>query len=679
MSEINTGTGNGPATVSVEVAHGRNRDLRVEYLGLEKQLTEPGVTPEVVRRVKYRQARILDQVVKANAGLVQQFVSPFSNEASSAVEDYRQEGFLSMIDAWKRWDPESAPFASFAWHYVRGAVNRSVRLIEKPQINYNEWSAIPTVRATRTRLATTLGREPSVQEVATATGLYPGVVERALTPSPTSLDAPLRGEEDGASLYGVIANRAIEATADVDTSLVVRCAELLDARQLPVWLLRTGMAGSTPLDLASVSALTVIDRETCRRLDLTSHASLTARHGEKFVASTTPIEVIMAAYRSATSGLRPTLTQLEAIRDDIFALTPADQTAARVGMSLAQLIDVVSALGTWLARGAKSAVVTDFVPVERAAQAALHQPAVVLTSQKRPGAVTQTAQEGLFGPVPEKRRASSKKKRRSVKRTAKSGRTVLIPSGYVKSKEQARDVRRALATIVAQYPNQSTLTRFLARVYPLDTQALRGEVVMLTWRLATLNRLGGLDVAYVPRFLHSIADAYDTLELARQRALDGLSSLLDPTVTDLDVLSDAVVKAQWLAEREMLRIGDAIKLVRDGSSHDLVAREREYLARRVNADLVVPTDVASLTEGQARRITEAAGLAVDRPDERVRTRLRDQLVELGLSTDLDQLLPMAIAFDTRGDLESFIEVLAGRAAGDPEWETRLATLATGLA
>jgi hypothetical protein len=654
--------------------------------------------------------RLMESVFTENAGLIQQFVKPFSNQQSVDLEDHRQAGRLALWKAWLEYDPDGAPFGSYSRNYIRGAVNRSVRIVEKPQITYSEWSAIPEIREAKSSLLETLDREPTVDEIAASTGLTPGVVGRAITPRPASLDAMFATSDDAqGSLYSVVADEeddqetdnpatGIALSADLanDDGLLASVTAGLSPRQLFVWLLRTGFSGTAPLDLAFVASLSGIDRETCRRLDSAAQVSVTTLlSSPSFSASVTPVTdvpledlVKIDEYRAAQlAEFRPTVDQILIIRDDIFALVPASETAQKVGFTLLQLIDVVAQLGTWVARSAKNTFRMEIIPAERASQTALHQPAQILADASRKRAYLVEGQTGFFDegvakPLKEKTKKATRAKRKGLllqKWSHKRPKIVLVPQGYTKSSDQVRDIRKALATIVTQYPDRDAAVRFLARVYPLGRQTMRGELVLQTWRYATFGRLGQMELVNdSPRFLRSIAEAYDVLDVAIIRSREGLQTLIDPSVTDAVVLRDACAKAFWLAERDINRIVHVLDATPATVGNAFLDKERTSLRKHVNEnpDRFYGVNAASLTEGQVRRITDANGLSVETPDVRLRASIREQLVDLGLSSDIDQLLPQALAAASHGDLDSFVEILKDRQAGDPLWEERLVALVT---
>lgn len=679
MAETTSGPAlRGPlTTVTTADRHAKNRERRVEYLELERQLSEGDdtLTPRARARVEQRMRALVSAAVSENMGLVDLVARKFLNSRTSSAEDFMAAGTAALWEAWMMWDPDrGTPFSQFAKPYIKGAVNREVNRQEKPHLPYSTWTNIPKVTAAQTKLAAQLGRAPKVEEIAAAASLTPSMVETAMAPRPTSLDAPLRGsDEPGASLYAVVASQeASTVVAFEDDDLLSRIATALEQRPLVAWLLRHGLAGSGARDLSEIQALTGVGRETCRRLvetaDLTVADALAHR-----VPLTSPVVEDLAAiaegYRRTARGFRPTLEQLVIIRDDICSLTTAEETAARLGFDLEDLLDLVARLGSWIAKGRKEKPNTTYVPTAKAVQTALHQPSPQEPHASSAPKAPRAEQDTLFDTGPAKTRRPAKVKP-TPKASTPAPKEVQIPFGY------GVNIHRSVGFVVVFFPTRDTLSRFLAREYPQGS-TLTGDLVMLVWRLVRLGRFGDLErVNDNAAWLRLVAEAYETLDVGLTRAREGVVTLLSNEV-DLDEVESAATKAAWLAEREFSRLRGAIALVHeDPSARPALERARRELCRYLSThDDLVPAGVRDLREGQARRVAEAAGLTVDVTDERLRAQVRERLHTLGLGADADLLVPRAIDFAARGELDAFFAVMEDRAGGDPAWESRLAVLA----
>ena len=148
----------------------------------------------------------LEAFFSANRGLALytvQKMPQWAMEASLTRDDLIQEAYIALLHAIQTWKPNKR-FATYARKVITGRVRRAVennsQLIRVPVPVQED---IRRVKATQTRLHQSLGREPSVQEVADVLGRpAPWVRDRLVVSQrqPISLDAYKRDNlsEEGA-------------------------------------------------------------------------------------------------------------------------------------------------------------------------------------------------------------------------------------------------------------------------------------------------------------------------------------------------------------------------------------------------------------------------------------------------------------------------------------------------
>jgi len=143
-----------------------------------------------------------DELIERYVPLAQRLSSRYRNSGES-MEDLRQVANLGLINAVDRYDPGAGPFVRYAVPTILGELKRHFR--------DKRWAMrVPrslqerTMAVTRTVdvLYSQLGRSPSPRDVAEESGLTLEEVLEAMDMStaysPTSLDAPLGRDEDGA-------------------------------------------------------------------------------------------------------------------------------------------------------------------------------------------------------------------------------------------------------------------------------------------------------------------------------------------------------------------------------------------------------------------------------------------------------------------------------------------------
>jgi RNA polymerase sigma factor for flagellar operon FliA len=113
-----------------------------------------------------------DEVVRTWAGLIDRVARRISARTANTVQpgDLWSVGALGLIDAYHRFDPARAvKFESFAEHRIRGAMIDELR--EMDHLPRRLRADADRVRKARHVLGNTLGREPTVDELAAHLGM----------------------------------------------------------------------------------------------------------------------------------------------------------------------------------------------------------------------------------------------------------------------------------------------------------------------------------------------------------------------------------------------------------------------------------------------------------------------------------------------------------------------------
>jgi RNA polymerase sigma-B factor len=120
-----------------------------------------------------RSLSLRNQLVESNAGLVRQVAHRVSNQCAEPYEDLEQIGYLGLIRAIERFNPQQGcAFSSFAIPYIRGEMLHYLRdkgsVLRIPR----RWQELYTKgKKLRKQLTVSLGRQPKEQEVADALGI----------------------------------------------------------------------------------------------------------------------------------------------------------------------------------------------------------------------------------------------------------------------------------------------------------------------------------------------------------------------------------------------------------------------------------------------------------------------------------------------------------------------------
>lgn len=136
-------------------------------------------TPALLEHARAGDNEACARLIEDNAGLIWSIVRRYYGRGAEP-EDLYQLGCLGFLKAVRGFDPAfGCQFSTYAVPKIAGEIRRFLRDDGTVKVSRSLKERAGTIRAGRERLAARLGREPTVGELAEATGLEPEEIAAA--------------------------------------------------------------------------------------------------------------------------------------------------------------------------------------------------------------------------------------------------------------------------------------------------------------------------------------------------------------------------------------------------------------------------------------------------------------------------------------------------------------------
>ncbi|CAN5555897.1 N/A [soil metagenome] len=242
----------------------------------EARLAEGALTPAARRRLRAAAAagaRARQRFIQCNLRLVVSIAKRYQF-TGLALLDLIQEGNLGLMRAVEKFDHRRGfKFSTYATWWIRQSINRAIndkgRTVRLPA---HVGEALAMVQRTAQALQHHSGHEPTVEEVARATGLTVDRVEQLwrLAADPVSFSTPIGDDET--VLGDLLADPGAESAHDHAAASLERDAlrallARLGERERAVLELRFGLGDDRPRTLEEIGLQFSVTKERVRQIE----------------------------------------------------------------------------------------------------------------------------------------------------------------------------------------------------------------------------------------------------------------------------------------------------------------------------------------------------------------------------------------------------------------------------
>ncbi|WP_130849146.1 sigma-70 family RNA polymerase sigma factor [Intestinimonas timonensis] len=151
-----------------------------------------------------------ERMMEENAGLIWSVVRRYYGRGTDP-EDLYQLGCLGFLKAVRGFDPAfGCQFSTYAVPKIAGEIRRYLRDDGAVKVSRGVKERAGTIRQARDRLSHTLGREPTLSELAAETGLEPEDIAAAEEASLPVASLQMEAGEDGFTLESMLGTDGME-------------------------------------------------------------------------------------------------------------------------------------------------------------------------------------------------------------------------------------------------------------------------------------------------------------------------------------------------------------------------------------------------------------------------------------------------------------------------------------
>lgn len=165
---------------------------------------------ELIARSQAGEESATQTLVEENSGLIWSVARRFLGRGAEA-DDLYQLGCLGFLKAVEGFDLEyGTQFSTYAVPKIAGEIRRFLRDDGAVKVSRSLKEQSATIKATRSRLMTALGRDPTIQEISRQTGLTPEEIALAETATAATESIQRETGDEGFSLENILSDTESE-------------------------------------------------------------------------------------------------------------------------------------------------------------------------------------------------------------------------------------------------------------------------------------------------------------------------------------------------------------------------------------------------------------------------------------------------------------------------------------
>lgn len=189
---------------------------------------------ELLERAQHGDSSAYDQVIRENTRLVHAIVRRFADRGAE-YEDLFQIGCIGLIKAVRNFDLDyGVRFSTYAVPMIMGEVRRYLRDDSLVKVSRSTKEQAYKIMQAQEELRRTLGRSPTMEELARHLGMPREEISYALEAlvAPISLDAPLSSEDtEGTSPLQLLHDGSAQEEETVNHILLSQLLQTLSERE----------------------------------------------------------------------------------------------------------------------------------------------------------------------------------------------------------------------------------------------------------------------------------------------------------------------------------------------------------------------------------------------------------------------------------------------------------------